>query len=142
MWKISLSDSNIVVQVDVYHERSSGEVLLVETNIDASGYVLHPNQKEVEDLVNQVASNYFVPLAQIPYNASEPDVAGQWVNTNLLNSYDDEPKEKTSTKIGPALLISMETLYSERWKWTLVLQINSKKGSECSNPISKHLGRI
>ena len=137
MWKISLSDSNIVVQVDVYHERSSGEVLLVETNIDASGYVLHPNQKEVEDLVNQVASNYFVPLAQIPYNAPEPDVAGQWVNTNLLNSYHDEPKEKTSTKIGPALLISMETLYSEPWKWTLFLQINSKKKDQkCSNPIS------
>ena len=76
----------------------------METNIDASGYVLHPNQKEVEDLVNQVASNYFVPLAQIPYNASEPEIAGKWINANLLNSYDDEPKEKTSAKIGPATI--------------------------------------
>ena len=72
----------------------------METNIYASGYILHPNQKEVEDLVNQVASNYFVPLAQIPYNASEPEIAGQWINANLLNSYDDEPKEKTSAKIS------------------------------------------
>ena len=46
--KLLLSDSNILVQVDVYHERSSSEVLLIETNIDASGYITHPNQLEVE----------------------------------------------------------------------------------------------
>ena len=102
--KMKISDSNVIVQVDVYHERSSGEVLLVETNIDASAYVDHSNQKEVEDLVNKVANNFFIPLASIPYKGSEPEAAGTWVKSNLLTSYSVEPKEKTSTKIGPATI--------------------------------------
>jgi hypothetical protein len=102
--KISLSDSKIEVRVDLYHERSSGEVLLVETNIDASSYIAYANQIEVEELVNEVARSYFIPLANIPYQGSEPDKAGQWVNSNILTSYADEPKDKTSTKIGPATI--------------------------------------
>lgn len=100
--KTLLSNSNIEVQVDVYHERESNEVLLVEVNITALGYVDHPNQKEVEELVNKVANGYFIPFAKIPYKGSEPEAAEQWVKSNLLTSYSIEPKEKTSTKIGPA----------------------------------------
>lgn len=102
--KTYISDSKIEIQVDLYHERSSGEVLLVETNIDASGYITYANQLEVEELINKVASNYFIPLASIPYQGSEPDKAGKWVNSNILTSYSEEPKDKTSTKIGPATI--------------------------------------
>jgi len=102
--KTSISESKIEIQVDLYHERSSGEVLLVETNIDASGYIYHSNQREVEELINKVVSNYFIPLASIPYQSSEPDKASQWVNSNILTSYSEEPKDKTSTKIGSATI--------------------------------------
>lgn len=99
-----LSDSKIEVQVDVYHERESDEVLLIEVNITAVGYVNHPDQKGAEDLVNKVAEGYFIPFAKIPYNGSDPEAAEQWVKSNLLSSYSVEPKGKTSTVIGPATI--------------------------------------
>ena len=101
---MSISDSNIQIQVDVYQERSSNKILLIETNIDASSYYSTTNQKEIENIVNEVAKNFFVPLVQMPYDGSNPEKAANWVDSKILTSYSDKPKEKTSTKIGPATI--------------------------------------
>ncbi|MED4454177.1 hypothetical protein [Metabacillus fastidiosus] len=100
----SLHDSNIVVQVEIHYERVSEKALVVKADIDASRYKNYGNQKEVENLVNQVAGTYFVQLARIPYDGLEPEAAGKWVYSNLLTSYSDDLKEKTGTKIGEAVI--------------------------------------
>src|SRR5690606_5164843 len=102
--KYTIPDSQILVQVDVYFERSSQQVLLIESNIDASWYITETNQKYYEEYVNKAANNYFSAFASLPYAGSEPDVATEWVQSNILTSYSSEPKERTSTSIGPATI--------------------------------------
>lgn len=101
---MSISDSDIKIQVDVYQERSSDKILLIETNIDAISYYSTTNQKEIENVVNEVASKFFVPLVQMPYDGSNPEKAAKWVDSKILTSYSEKPKEKTSTKIGTATI--------------------------------------
>jgi hypothetical protein len=98
--KMKVGNTNIVVYVDIYHERKSNQIKLIETTIDGSYYITYSNQKEAEQLVTKVATNYLVPLASIPYHTSKPEEAKNWVKTHIPNSYAQEPKEKTSTKFG------------------------------------------
>lgn len=102
--KYTIPDSQILVQVDVYFERSSQQILLIESNIDASWYITETNQKYYEEYVNKAANNYFSAFASLPYAGSEPNVAIEWVQSNILTSYSSEPKERTSTSIGPATI--------------------------------------
>lgn len=99
--ELDVPNTLITVSVDVYEERSTKKVLLIESNIDTFRYTNY-NVKQLENLVNQVANHYFVAFAKIPYYGSKPSVAGQWVKKNILTSYDEQPKDKTRTKIGPA----------------------------------------
>ncbi|MDW2876490.1 MULTISPECIES: hypothetical protein [Bacillaceae] len=101
---MALNNSNFVLQVDVYFERSSQKVLLIETNIDASAYIDHPDQSEVENTVNKMAENYFIPIAKIPFKGTEENEAGEWVKANIHNSYSNATKEKTSTQVGAATI--------------------------------------
>lgn len=101
---LDLNNSNFVVLVDVYFERSSQKILLIETNIDGSAYIDHPDQSEVENTANKIAENYFVPIAKIPFKEPEENEAGEWVKANIHSSYSTDPKEKTSTQVGAATI--------------------------------------
>lgn len=100
----TIPDSYIRVQVDVYFERSSQQVLLVESNIDASWYVTETNQQYYEDYVNKAALNLFGAFATLPYTGSNPDAAKEWVESNIIASYSSDLPGKTSTTIGPATI--------------------------------------
>lgn len=102
--KYTIPDSYIRVQVDVYFERSSQQVLLVESNIDASWYGTETNQQHYEDQVNKVALNFFGSFATLPYTNSNPDAAQKWVESNIATSYSSDLLGKTSTIIGPATI--------------------------------------
>ena len=102
--KYTIPDSYIQIQVDVYFERSSQQVLLVESNIDASWYVTETNQQYYEDYVNEAALSLFSSFVTIPYEGSNPDMAREWVEANILTSYSKALPEKTSTIIGPATI--------------------------------------
>jgi hypothetical protein len=97
---MNVGNTNIVIYVDIYHERNSDQIKLIETTLDGSYYVTSENQEEAEELVTKVATNYLIPLASLPYRTSKPEEAKEWVRNNISDSYDDEPKEKTTTKIG------------------------------------------
>lgn len=99
-----LGDSKVLVQLDVYVERKSNKILLIETIIDASHYVNHPQQKQVLNMVNEVTESYFSHFVKIPYNGSNPEKASEWVISKLPTSFNFDADEKTTTKIGPATL--------------------------------------
>ncbi|ETP70346.1 hypothetical protein G159_02115 [Planococcus glaciei CHR43] len=102
--KYTIPDSHIGVQVDVYFERSSQQVLLIESNIDASWYVRETDQQYYEDYVNKAARNLFGSFATLPYVGSNPEAAREWVESNIITSYSTELPGKTTTIIGPATI--------------------------------------
>lgn len=102
--RYTIPDSYIQVQVDVYFERSSQQVLLVESNIDASWYITETNQQYFEDYVNEAALSLFSSFVTLPYEGSNPDMAREWVESNILSSYSTDLPGKTSTIIGPATI--------------------------------------
>ncbi|WP_046178625.1 hypothetical protein [Domibacillus tundrae] len=95
---------NVQVQVDIYYERKTEKVVLVESNVDGSYYFAHPDQEGAEKLVTQVANSIFVPLAKLPYNTAKPEEAAEWVQSHIDDSYAVEPKEKTSNHVGLATI--------------------------------------
>ncbi|WP_144697724.1 hypothetical protein [Fictibacillus phosphorivorans] len=97
--KLNVGNTNVVIYVDIYLERKSDQVKLIETTIDGSYYVTTSNNKEAEQFVTKVATNFLVPFAALPYNTSRPEEAEKWVKAHITDSYDHEPKEETSKKI-------------------------------------------
>ncbi|MFD1863041.1 hypothetical protein [Planococcus chinensis] len=102
--KYTIPDSYVQVQVDVYFERSSQQVLLIESNVDASWYSTETNQQYFEEYVNETALSLFSSFVTIPYKGSNPDMAREWVESNILTSYSTALPGKTSTIIGPATI--------------------------------------
>jgi hypothetical protein len=94
-------NSKVQVSVVFYFERETREILLIETTIDGSNYLGH-DQKEATNLVNKVADTYFVPLAAFPYKTSNPQLASDWISSQITTSFSDQPKEKTRKVIGIA----------------------------------------
>lgn len=78
--------------------------------IDESYYITTSNHKEAEQLVTKVTTNFLVPFAALLYNTSRPEEAETWVKTHIRDSYDEDPKEKTSKKIGMGTLNIYGTL--------------------------------
>ena len=102
--KYTIPDSYVRVQVDVYFERSIQQVLLIESNIDASWYITETNQQYYEDYVNEAALNLFGSFSALPYTGSDSDAAREWVESNIITSYSTELSGKTSTIIGSATI--------------------------------------
>jgi hypothetical protein len=94
-------NSKVQVSVVFYFERETQEILLIETTIDGSNFLAY-DQKKATDLVNKVAKTYLVPLAAFPYKTSNPQLASEWINSQITTSFSEQPKEKTRKVIGIA----------------------------------------
>ena len=102
--KVIVDDTNIEFRIDVYYERSSKEILLIEGIIDGSYYVNSPNENEVVELLDKAANSYFGSLASLPYTTSKPNDAESWIKNSIIKSYSREPKEKMSQQFGLATI--------------------------------------
>lgn len=95
--KIIPDHTNVIVQVDVYYERTRKEIILIETNIDGRNHIEDPDIKKAVELVTDVANTYFFLVAAIPYDSNQME---EWVKLHITGSYFQTPKVKTSARIG------------------------------------------
>jgi len=100
--KLDVEETNIEVRLDVYYERSSKEVLLIESTIEGIYYMDYHNQQEAIDLVNKVAEHYFGVFASIPYHSSSPAEAESWIKDHIKESYAETRVDELSKQFGLA----------------------------------------